>query len=58
MGIAERPVSSQIPSFDQTKYDNGDYDKILSVIRITDDDLFGVPATGTVDIKYDLNLSI
>lgn len=58
MGLAERPKAGLIPNFDQTKHDAGDYDNILSVIRISDEDLFGVPATGTVDVKYDLNLNL
>lgn len=58
MGLSQRPPTTKISNFNQTKYDNGDYDKILSVIRIEDADLFGIPSTGTVDIKYDLNLTI
>ena len=58
MGLAERPPQNTIDNFVQSEYDAGGYDKILSVIKIGDKDLFGLPDTGTVDVKYDLNLTI
>lgn len=58
MGLAERPAQNSIPNFSQTIYDAGGYDDILSVLTVDTKDLFGIPATGTVDIKYDLNLAV
>jgi hypothetical protein len=58
MGLAERPQPSTIPNFVQATYDAGDYDTMLSVLEVEDKDLFGIPSTGTVDIKYDLNLAV
>ena len=58
MGLAERPQPTTISNFVQADYDAGVYDEILSVIKIGDKDLFGLPDTGTVDVKYDLNLTI
>ncbi len=58
MGLAERPQPSTINNFSQTAYDAGDYDTMLSVLEVESKDLFGIPSTGTVDIKYDLNLAV
>ena len=58
MGLAERPKPTSIPNFSQSEYDAGSYDTILSVLEIENKDLFGIPSTGTVDIKYDLNLAV
>ena len=58
MGLAERPDPSSIANLVQSDYDQGEYDKILSVLRLSDTDLFGIAASGSVDVKYDLNLSL
>ena len=58
MGLAERPDPSSIANLVQSDYDQGEYDNILSVLRLSDTDLFGIAASGSVDVKYDLNLSL
>jgi len=59
MGLAERPEINELPAgYNLTEYDNGNYDTILSVIELSENDWFGIPSTGTVNLKYDLNLEI
>ena len=57
MGLASRPMS--VPTGgSETKLQAGEYDTILSVIQLQENNFFGIPSTGTVGVNYQLNLAV
>ena len=60
MGLASRPLTipEDIEGGNQSDLDDGVYDIITSVIRVGENNYFGIPSTGTVDVKYELNLAV
>jgi|GEM_PF-4353468 hypothetical protein len=60
MGLASRPMTIPAEYVDgtQTELDEGKYDVITSVIKLGENDYFGIPNTGTVSVGYDLKLAV
>jgi hypothetical protein len=57
MGLASRPLT--VPTGgSESSLIAGEYDKILSVIRLEENNFFGIPSTGTVGVNYQLNLAV